>query len=110
MSFTEKNIFELLPAYYRSKDIEQGSPLQALINIIAGKAIAVENNTAQLYDNWFIETCEEWVIPYIADLLGVQNFNAITGSSAISQRAYVANTLSYRRRKGTAPVLEQLAS
>ena len=110
MSFTEQNIFELLPAYYRSKDIEQGSPLQALLNIISGKAIAVENNIGQLYDNWFIETCEEWAVPYIAELLGVKNFKAITGSSAISQRAYVANTLSYRKRKGVAPILEQLSN
>ena len=109
MSFTEKTIFELLPAYYRSKDIEQGSPLQALINIIAGKAVVVENNIGQLYDNWFIETCEEWVVPYIGDLLGVQNFTAIAGSSALSQRGYVANTLGYRRRKGIAPILEQLS-
>jgi hypothetical protein len=110
MSLTENNIYELLPAYYRIKDIEQGSPLQALINIIAQKATDLENNIGQLYDNWFIETCEEWVVPYIADLLGVQNLTAITGSSAISQRAYVANTLAYRRRKGIAPVLEQLSN
>ncbi|RNI39844.1 hypothetical protein EFY79_00645 [Hanamia caeni] len=110
MSFTEKNIYELLPAYYRAKDAEQGRPLQALINIIAERAVALENNIEQLYDNWFIETCEDWVIPYIADLLGVQNFTPIKGSSAVSQRGFVANTLAYRRRKGIAPVLEQLAN
>ena len=31
------------------------------------------------------------------------------GDGTFSQRAYVANTLAYRRRKGTAAVLEQLA-
>ncbi len=110
MGFTRKSIYELLPAYYRSKDIEQGSPLEALIGIIADKAIDLENNIAQLYDNWFIETCEDWVVPYIGDLLGVQNFTPITKSSAISQRAYIANTLAYRRRKGIAPAVEQLAN
>jgi hypothetical protein len=38
----------------------------------------------------------------------VRNLNPL-GESALSQRAYVANTLRYRRRKGTAAVLEQLA-
>ncbi len=33
----------------------------------------------------------------------------MSGSKAFSRRAYVANTLAYRRRKGTAAVLEQLA-
>lgn len=109
MSFTDKNIYELLPAFYRIRDAEQGEPLKALIEIIAREAKLTEENIAQLYANWFIETCEEWVVPYIGDLMGVKGMHTITGSNAISQRAYVANTLSYRRRKGIAPVLEQLA-
>jgi len=109
MSFTEKNIYELLPAFYRIRDAEQGEPLKALIEIIAREAKITEENIAQLYANWFIETCEEWVVPYIGDLMGVKGMHSITGSKAISQRAYVANTLSYRRRKGIAPVLEQLS-
>lgn len=109
MSFNETNIYELLPAFYRIRDAEQGEPLKALIEIIAREAKITEDNIAQLYENWFIETCEEWVVPYIGDLMGVKGMHAITGSNAVSQRAYVANTLGYRRRKGTAPVLEQLA-
>ncbi len=109
MSFTDKNIYELLPAVYRIRDAEQGEPLKALMEIIAREAKITQENIAQLYANWFIETCEEWVVPYIGDLMGVRGMHSITGSKAISQRAYVANTLSYRRRKGIAPVLEQLA-
>ena len=108
MKFNGKNIYELLPAVYRVRDAELDYPLKALIEIIAQQAGVVQDNIAQLYDNWFIETCEEWVVPYIGDLLGVKNFHAIEGA-AVSQRAYIANTLSYRRRKGIAPVLEQLA-
>jgi len=62
-----------------------------------------------LYDDWFIETCAEWVVPYIGDLLGVRNLHSIRSAGIFSQRAYVANTLRLRRQKGTAPVLEQLA-
>ena len=61
-----------------------------------------------LYDDWFIETAAEWVLPYIGDLLGVRGLHS-ESSSAFSLRAYVANTLAYRRRKGTASMLEQLA-
>ncbi|MEO6729679.1 MAG: hypothetical protein ABIN01_00550, partial [Ferruginibacter sp.] len=109
MSFTEKNIYELLPSVYRLRDAEQGGPLKALIEIIAREAGVTESNIAELYENWFIETCQEWVVPYIGDLLGVRGLHTISGSSTVSQRAYVANTLSYRRRKGIAPVLEQLS-
>ena len=48
-------------------------------------------------------------MPYIGDLLGVRNLYLISEKAAFSQRARVANTLSYRRRKGTATMLEQLA-
>jgi hypothetical protein len=109
MSFTNKNIYELLPAIYRVRDAERGEPLKALIKVIAREAKITEENIAGLYENWFIETCEEWVVPYIGDLLGVRGLNVIKDSATVSQRAYVANTLSYRRRKGIAPILEQLA-
>jgi hypothetical protein len=109
MSFTDKKIYELLPSFYRVRDAEQGEPLKALLEIIARESKITEENIAQLYANWFIETCEEWVVPYIGDLMGVRGMHNIAGSKIISQRAYVANTLSYRRRKGIAPVLEQLS-
>jgi len=109
MSFTGKNIYELLPQIYRIRDIEQDNALKEFIDIIAREATVTEANIAELYENWFIETCKEWLVPYIGDLLGVRGLHAITGSNVISQRAYVANTLSYRRRKGIAPVLEQLS-
>ncbi|MEI6900675.1 MAG: hypothetical protein WCL00_12420 [Bacteroidota bacterium] len=80
-----------------------------MIRILAREAGKLEDNISQTYENWFIETCEEWVVPYLPDLLGVRNLHPIDSPSVYSQRAYVANTLSYRRRKGTVPVLEQLA-
>ena len=109
MSLTDQNIYELIPSLYRIRDSELGEPLKALIRIIAREAGVVEENISQTYDNWFIETCEEWLLPYLADLLGVHNFTPLDDPSVFSQRAFIANTLAYRRRKGTVPVLEQLA-
>ncbi len=109
MSLTEKKIYELIPAIYRIWDHEQGEPLKALIEIIAREAGIVEEDISRLYNNWFIETSDEWVIPYIGDLLRIRGLHEIKTVPDFSLRAYVANTLRYRRRKGTAPVLEQLA-
>ncbi len=107
-SLTTNKLYELLPAIYRVRDAEQGSPLRALIAVIAGQAAVVEADIARLYDNWFVETCDEWVAPYIGDLLGVRGLHPID-EATFSRRAQVANTLGYRRRKGTAAMLEQLA-
>ncbi|HMN60614.1 MAG TPA: hypothetical protein PJ988_09645 [Anaerolinea sp.] len=102
-------LYDLLPAIYRLRDEQTGGQLRALLEVIAEQADLVEEDIHQLYQDWFIETAAEWVVPYIGDLLGVQPLHAVGGDAGFSLRAYVANTLAYRRRKGTAYVLEDLA-
>src|SRR5262249_41601919 len=75
----------------------------------------------RLYDNWFIETCDEWVVPYIGELVGftmtaragepgeVQSAEGMQLRRTLAPRADVARTLAQRRRKGTFPLLEELA-
>ena len=48
------------------------------------------------------------MLPYIGDLIGYRSLHPI-GPDQLTPRAEVANTIGYRRRKGTASVLEQLA-
>ncbi|MFC7737920.1 hypothetical protein ACFQX4_19270 [Roseomonas sp. GCM10028921] len=108
MSFDADRLATLLPALYRLRDAERGGPLAELLSILAGQAAVLEEDLAQLYDDQFIETCAEWVVPYIGDLVGARTL-FVPEDAAFSQRAQVANTLAYRRRKGTAALLEQLA-
>lgn len=108
MSITSEGLYELLPVILRQRDAERGEPLRALFRVLAREGKIVEDDLDRLHDNLFIETCDEWVVPYLGDLLGVRGLND-TGAAGFSQRARVANTLAYRRRKGTAAMLEQLA-
>lgn len=101
-------LYALLPAIHRQRDAERGEPLRALMAVLARQGAAVEADLRGLYDDLFIETCAEWVVPYIGDLLGVRGLREIEGAG-VSRRALVANTLAYRRRKGVAAALEQLA-
>ena len=103
-----EKLYNLLPALYRIRDAEQGFPLQALCAVIAEEIAVLRENLDQLYDDQFIETCAEWVAPYIGDLIGYRPIHGVTART-VSARAEVANTIAYRRRKGTATVLEQLA-
>lgn len=103
-----QSLYELLPAIYRIKDAGLGGPLQALVGVLAGQASIVEQDIARLHRNWFIETCDEWVVAYIGELLGVRALHPVS-TATFSLRARVANTMSYRRRKGAAAMLEQLA-
>ncbi|HJQ29861.1 MAG TPA: hypothetical protein VJ827_11015 [Rubrobacter sp.] len=107
-------LYDLLPAIHRVRDaegraegVEGNLPLRSLLSIIATEIDVVEEELAQLYDDQFIETCAEWVVPYIGDLVGVGGLHDL--KQAASRRAQVANTVAYRRRKGTAAILEGLA-
>jgi hypothetical protein len=105
---TADRLYNLLPAVYRARDLQQGESLRALLALIQRDYDALELDIEGLYENWFIETCQEWVVPYIGDLLGVRPLYPASPGT-FSERAYVAHTLDYRRRKGTAAMLEQLA-
>ncbi len=83
-------------------------PLQSLLMLIEEQLAIVAEDLNQRYDDLFIETCADWVIPYIGDLIGYQTINNIA-AAVDSPRAEVANTISFRRRKGTVLVMEQLA-
>ena len=63
---------------------------------------------SSLADDQFIETCAPWVAPYIGDVIGHRSVHGVAPKVG-SPRAEVAHTIGFRRRKGTAAVLEQLA-
>ena len=102
-----ERLYALLPAIYRQRDAAQGEPLRAFLALIEEEVQALEADIAGLYDNWFVETCDEWVLPYLGDLLGMPGQGSAI-SQVVSQRPQVANALRYRRRKGVPGVLERV--
>src|SRR3954471_94513 len=111
-------LYELLPSIYRMRDAREQYPLQALLRVIAEQVNVVEDDITQLYEDWFIETAEEWAVPYIADLIGylpaTADLAAGTGDTALAAalvpRRAVANPIRHRRRKGALTLLEELAA
>ncbi len=123
-------LYNLMPVLYRERDEREGLPLRDLFRIITEQADILHSDVQLLLDNFFIETCDRWTIPYIGDLVSnnllndAQNLKApdtarelfpdLTGPdlrpiNVIRTRADVAKTIYYRRRKGTLPMLEELA-
>ena len=98
----------LLPRHHRALDAEEGRPLEALLRLLAHELDIVEEDIDHLYDDWFIETCEPWAIPYLGDLVGARPLRPY-GAGGSGLRAHVANTLAYRQSKGAAAALEQMA-
>ena len=77
-SLTADRLYGLLPAIYRLRDAEQGEPLRALLALFAAGIRGARGELEQLYDDQFIETCADWVVPYIGDLIG---YRSLHGSS-----------------------------
>jgi hypothetical protein len=100
------NLYDRLPEIYRIKDEEQQPPgqLKSYLSIVEDLFGEIHENIESLYHDFFIETCDEWVIPYIGDLLG----NSHLQGDAWTLRADVADAIALRRRKGSLVGIERL--
>lgn len=110
-------LYSRLPEIYRIKDealpenyLQDGEPMASLqllsyLQPVEDMFSAIHENIESLYHDFFIETCDDWVIPYIADLLGTSHLSG----DEWTLRADVADTIALRRRKGTLGAIELLA-
>jgi Phage tail protein (Tail_P2_I) len=101
-------LYDLLPRIYRKRDPDQGDPMRAVFAIAQQVYQLLENDIGELYDNWFAETCDDWVLPYLAELLAVPA-ELTAERPAADLRRLVGNIVDYRRRKGTADALAAVA-
>ena len=108
MTVDRDALYDLLPAVHRQRDEERGGPLRQLLGVLTDELAVVGDGVDQLYDDLFAETAAAWVLPYLAELIGLRGLPSGSGTGT-TPRAEVANTIGYRRRKGTAAVLEQVA-
>jgi hypothetical protein len=114
-------LYRLLPAVYQMRDAEQGYPLRALLRLIGRECQVLEDDLTQLYEGWFIETCPEWIVPYIGELVGytpapeagdpgnLDLRDPLGRARVLMPRRDVANAIRHRRRKGTLALLSDLA-
>jgi hypothetical protein len=103
-------LWALLPEVYRTEDsavLDQPGPLYELAQRLAVQVAVVRRSLDRLWEDQSIEACEDWLIPYIGALVDT---NLVPAMDARGQRLDVANTINYRRRKGTLGLVEQLAA
>jgi hypothetical protein len=104
--YTEK-IWDWIPAIYKDEDGLAAKPdvLRSLVQILARQSAIARRSIDRLWDDQFIELCDDWAIAYIGDLVGARLVHELNRRG---RRVDVARTIFYRRRKGTPLVLEIL--
>jgi len=115
-------LYDLLPRVYQRRDADAGYALKGLLAVMEEQRQILSDAVDQLYDDWFIETCQDWLVPYLGELVGyrlLHGYEEALGSGtpeagrllrAIAPRRDAAGTITNRRRKGTLALLEELAA
>lgn len=102
-----QRLYFRIPGHYRVYDAERGQPLLALLRVVGAQMANVRQDLDYLWDNFFIETCDDWVVPYIGALVGANLLQQPVGQS---NRLDVWNTVIWRRSKGTPQMLQALSN
>ena len=97
-------LYQLLPQLYRSRDTKE--ELSKFVALFGHELARLRGNMDQLWQDFYIDSCQEWVIPYIGDLVGT----TILFNQGARNRADVKNTIRWRQEKGTLAGLEDIAA
>ena len=110
-------LWSLLPAIYQTLDATStfdtnnpnppNGPLREIVNRIGAQCATLRRSIDRMWEDQSIESCDNWVIPYIGAQLAT---NLVSSLDARSRRLEVFKTIYYRQRKGTLPILEEIAA
>jgi hypothetical protein len=107
LAYVKQLLFEALPALYRVRDAPPAGrgDLAALIEVLAAPAAVIRQNIEELHADLFIDTADDRIVPYLAEMVGT----TLVFPDADSNRLDVRGTVAWRRRKGTPAALQEMA-
>jgi hypothetical protein len=102
-----EKMWALVPSVHRTRDGLASPPdvLRSIVAIIANTAAVLRRSQDRVWDDQFIDLCDDWAVPYLGDLVATRMVSAL---DTRTRRIDVAKTIYYRRRKGTPAVLAEL--
>jgi hypothetical protein len=109
-AYYSSKLWRLIPEVYRIADAQgpgDNGPLREMVDRLGVQVSVIRRGVDRLWEDQSIEACDDWVVPYLAELLGTR---IAPGMDARGARVDVAKSIHYRRRKGTVAVLEELAT
>ncbi len=107
MTHVSTRLKQLVPGIYRSRDgLDSDKPLESLLAVLDGELAKLDAAITQLGDDHFAERASEEALLLIAELIGAK----LLHDDLQTNRAVVARTLHWRRRKGTLRTIEEVLS
>lgn len=103
-------LYGLLPAHIRTADAANGWALKAFAHVLATGSVEIDREIDALYDAMFVETAPENALADLAALVASEPLRPLPPGAGHNARAFIANTVRYRRGKGTSRVLEALSA
>ena len=95
----------LVPQIYLTRDTAlPDRPLLRLLEVLAAPLADLDRAVEDLLDDHFVERARPDVLPLIAELVGAR----LLGTDPRTNRAVIASTVGWRRRKGSLGTLEEV--
>jgi hypothetical protein len=104
-------LYEALPEVYRTRDglaCDKGGGeghLAAYLDSCGKLLDVIYNSLDQRYKDCFPETCQEWLLPYFAELLGTTALSP----HLEGRREEIMHAVAWRQGKGTLRTIEEIA-
>lgn len=108
--YVARLLYDALPAFYKAEDerarLTPPEPveLETFIRAMAVPLAVARQSIEELYADLFIDSASDWVLPYLARMVGT----SLVFPDADSNRRDVRGTVDWRRRKGTPAMLQDL--
>lgn len=99
-------LLKAIPAYFRTADESPAGreELRRLLTVLAAPLAIARQSIEELHANLFIDTADDWVLRYLAEMVGT----TLIFPDADSNRRDIRSTIDFRRRKGTPSMLEEM--
>lgn len=104
-----ERLYALVPSHIRTVDADNGLALKAFFEVVASGAAEIDVEIDGFYEALFVETAPEGALAAFGALVAAEPLQPLPPEAGQNARAFIANTIRYRRGKGTARVLETLA-
>ncbi|HEV7876495.1 hypothetical protein [Bradyrhizobium sp.] len=109
--YVARLLYDRIPALYKladqraAQDVSPHRPeLEDFVRVLAGPLAVLRQSIEESYADLFIDSANDWILPYLADMVGTR----LIFPESDANRRDVRGTVGWRRRKGTPRMLRDL--